>query len=125
MLSSLALRSFIFHPNQWLVLKAARQASARPAYTQRPRCTPEFFATLPGGGKHFSRRFGALGGQSRNQAVTSPTGARAFVSGKEIMSLINQTALGIHETALADRLAHAKVFSPSGTGLLQSSRRTF
>ena len=93
MLPSLALRSFIFHPNQWLVLKAARQASARPAYTQRPRCTPEFFATLPGGGKHFSRRFGALGGQSRNQAVTSPTGARAFVSGKEIMSLINQTAL--------------------------------
>src|SRR5580704_15219339 len=27
MLSSLALRSFIFHPNQWLVLKATRQAA--------------------------------------------------------------------------------------------------
>ena len=53
----------------------------------------KFFATVPGGGKTFSRPFGALDGRSRNQAVTSPTGARAFVSAKEIMSLINQAAL--------------------------------
>ncbi len=60
MLSSLALRSFIFHPNQRLVLKAERKAPARPAYAQRPRCTPEFFVTLPGGGKTFPRPFVAL-----------------------------------------------------------------
>ena len=46
MLSSLALRSFIFHPNQWLVLKAVRQAPARPAYTRRPRCTADIFCNL-------------------------------------------------------------------------------
>src|ERR1700730_14898127 len=33
MLLSLALRSFIFHANQWLVLKAFRQAAATPACT--------------------------------------------------------------------------------------------
>ena len=46
MLSPLALRSFIFHANQWLVLKALRQAPARPAYTQRPRCTADIFCNL-------------------------------------------------------------------------------
>jgi hypothetical protein len=53
MLSSLALRSFIFHPNQWLVLKATRQAPAKPAYPPRLPCARKFFATLPGGGKTF------------------------------------------------------------------------
>jgi hypothetical protein len=46
MLSSLAPRSFIFHANQWLVLKAVRQAPAGPAYPQRPRCPADIFCNL-------------------------------------------------------------------------------
>src|SRR5580700_4004544 len=41
-----ALRSFIFHANQWLIRKALRQAPARPAYTRRPRCTADIFCNL-------------------------------------------------------------------------------
>jgi hypothetical protein len=45
-LTTRALRSFIFHANQWLVLKAVRQAPAGPAYTWRPRCTADIFCNL-------------------------------------------------------------------------------
>jgi hypothetical protein len=51
MLSSLALRTFIFHPNQWLVLKAT---PAKPAYPPRPPCARKFFSVA---GKLFSRPF--------------------------------------------------------------------
>ena len=78
MLSSLALRSFIFHPNQWLVVKATRQAPAKPAYPPRPPCARKFFATLPGGGKTFFRALFALDGLARNQPVTRSTGSFAF-----------------------------------------------
>ena len=57
MLSSLALRSFIFHPNQWLVVKATRQAPAKPAYPPRPPCARKFLQPCPVAGKLFSRPF--------------------------------------------------------------------
>ena len=98
-LTTRALRSFIFHPNQWLVLKAVRQAPARPAYTRRPRCTADIFSvTLRGGGKTFFAAFRcalfALDGNARNQAVRRSTGSRAFASGRGIMSLINYNVNG-------------------------------
>ncbi len=64
MLSSLALRSFIFHPNQWLVVKATRQAPAKPAYPPRPPCARKFLQPCPVAGKLFSRPFSRqLGGR--------------------------------------------------------------
>src|ERR1700730_15547950 len=98
MLSSLALRSFIFHPNQRLVLKAVQQATPGRLIHGGHGAPRIFFVTLPGGAKTFFAAFWcplfALDGKARNQAVRRSTGSRAFASGRGIMSLINYNVNG-------------------------------
>jgi hypothetical protein len=90
-LFSRALRSFIFHANQWLAHKAARQAPAKLAYPPRrlargniflqPGPAPDDLFRAP------FRALFALDGLARNQAVRRSTGSCAFASGRGIMSL--------------------------------------
>src|ERR1700730_1355349 len=83
---------FSMRTNGLPVKPSGRQLSCRVNHSRRaPR--GNFLQPCPAAGKPFSRLFGVLNGQSRNQAVTSPAGSCAFVSGKAIMSLINQSAL--------------------------------
>jgi hypothetical protein len=98
MLSSLALRSFIFHANQRLVLKALRQATPGRLIHGGHGAPRIFFVTLPGGGKTFLAAFCcalfALDGNARNQALRHSTGSRACAAGRGIMSLINYNVNG-------------------------------
>lgn len=83
-----------------------------------------FLRPCPARGDFFSGFFFRSIAPREIMRLRDPPGSRAFAFDEGKRHLFVERRLRIHKTALADRLAFAKLTSRSGTGSLQSSRES-